>query len=565
MPELSASAPALVWLRAKGNEAKETVYSAGRLVGHEHNGRARVQLDSTDKTGTVIAASSSDVLPRNGPGTRPDSCQLLHLNEACVLENIAARFADGDIYTWTSHVLTAVNPYEELPLYADDLVRQLPTLAPRNLPPHAFSVAELAVRNVRKGAQAVVVSGESGAGKTVTMSHVMTYITRRTPNAGGSDGDLGLRLGHLLLKSNPVLEAFGNAQTVRNHNSSRFGKFIKVAFDPSGTRMCGMELKTYLLEKTRVVSFGPGERTYHVFYALLAGASTQQSERWGLRTKEDHILTARASDSDAAVAEGTASKFTELRVALSALTVRQEEQADILGLVSSIMHLCDVRFVPLEDSSDGGCRPVGSAALSHAVKLLGCPSISLKLIQRVIRSPRGGADAQEPITVPLSAEQASAARDALCKAVYLALFDHICRRFNEAASLIGAQLRHVEQKQRAKAGLHISESRAQLRRHHGNNDAEKASPIPLASPPGPTSLGSAYEANYAEKPWSPPAAGASPAAILSPAAVLSPASGASADCEKFIGLLDMFGFETFAVNSLEQVRGPAPEPASPCR
>ena len=446
---------------------------------------------------------------------------LVHLNEACVLENIAARFAKGEIYTWTSHVLTAVNPFEAQPLYPTSLMGEFPALPPRDLPPHAFSVAELAVRNVPKGPQAVIVSGESGAGKTVSMAHVMTYLTRRATGTDTDDSSFGARLCNLLLRSNPVLEAFGNAQTVRNHNSSRFGKFIKVAFDASGTRMSTMSLKTYLLEKVRVVSPGPRERSYHIFYSLLSGASPKQEKLWGLRGLTEHALTLGASHNDAAAAQGSAAKFAEVCEALSALSVRPEEIEDLLGLVSAILHLRDVRFVPLADEEDGGCRPVGSAALAHALKLLGCPALSVLLLQRVILTGRHA----EPVTVSLSARQASSARDALCKAVYVAIFEHICRRFNEAAAAIGAQIRSAELKRKKDELREIGS--ADKRKERASKDS-----------PAEHSRMRRYYDDGPEGQGSPSGLGTVSVMDLD---------------GPFIGLLDMFGFECFDVNSFEQL------------
>ena len=170
----------------------------------------------------------------------------------------------------------------------------------------------------------------------------MAYLTRRSHHSRHFDPALGDELGSLLLQSNPVLEAFGNAQTVRNHNSSRFGKYIKVVYDASGTQMCGMSLKTYLLEKVRVVSAGAGERTYHVFYALLDGASAGEAKAWGIRTMKDHQLTCGADTADSGAAQGNAETYSLLRDAMSVLTLQAEEQRDLLGIVAAILHLCDV-------------------------------------------------------------------------------------------------------------------------------------------------------------------------------------------------------------------------------
>lgn len=510
----------LVWTRSRGKHAKKEPYVAARVIERKPNGEVKIVHEGGGaQTEQVLPAA--DTMLRNPPGTRPDNCQLLHLNEACVLENVATRFIEGQIYTWTSHVLTAINPYEVLPLYSDRLIDELPKMNTRDLPPHAFSTAELAVRHLVRGSQAIVVSGESGAGKTTNMVYVMSYLTRRMRNAGISESALGDGLGTLLLQSNPVLEAFGNAQTVRNHNSSRFGKFIKVTFDASGTRMNGMYLHTYLLEKVRVVAPGAAERTYHVFYAMLAGASAAERQEWGIRSSQDHQLTSRtAASNTAAAAQGSAETYRALRQAMSVLTVRSEEQIDLLGIVAAILHLRDVRFEPLEDEE--GCRPKGSAALAAASRLLGCPGIALRLVQRVVQSGR-----QEPITVTLSAEQASSARDSLCKALYVAAFKHICTRFNEAAVGVGATVRGEQQPLYGSGG-----------RKRGLSRSPTDAALERASPAG--EIGAETPSGRKTGRQSP---GVDPR---------TPGGGPGAD-GPFIGLLDMFGFESFEINSFEQL------------
>ena len=355
---------ALVWTRNRGKAAKEEPYVAARVVGRSASSVKIVAEGDAASLSKEI--SEADTVLRNPPGTRPDNCQLLHLNEACILENVSARFDEGQIYTWTSHVLTAINPYEVLPLYSDRLLEMLPKMAPRDLPPHAFSLAELAVRNVPKSSQAIVVAGESGAGKTTNMAYVMSYLTRRSRTLNDSDSSLGDGLGSLLLQSNPVLEAFGNAQTIRNHNSSRFGKFVKVTFDASGTRMTGMHMQTYLLEKVRVVAPGSNERTFHVFYAMLNGATESEAQEWGIRGQNDHQLTMAATGGSTVTPHGSLEAYQALREAMSVLTLRTEEQSHLLGLVAAILHLRDVRAALPNDLPLGAPPAQPSAsALAH--------------------------------------------------------------------------------------------------------------------------------------------------------------------------------------------------------
>jgi len=507
-----------------------------------------------------------------------------------VLHNISARYDEREIYTWVSSILTAINPFEPLPLYTDEEAAGLPSLPPRELPPHAFSVAEMACRGIArgKGSQAIIVSGESGAGKTFTMALVMSYITKRTRSgvSTGSEADVGVGrgLGRLLLQSNPVLEAFGNAATVRNHNSSRFGKFIRIFFDASGTRMVSMSLNTYLLEKVRVVSPSPNERTYHLFYSLVAGATRkgrpELAKRLALRPEltgaNAHALIAATAGGGMggvgadANAVAMAARLDGLCAAMDTLMVRGEQQLALLGIVAAVLHLRDVRFSALDD----GCRVVGSASLAHAARLLGTDALALRLVQRVIHMGRG-----EPVTVSLTPEQAAAARDALCRAVYVAAFDHLTRRFNEAAAAIS---RSDDGHHRSTATPHGKEGRG-IRATLSFTGGMRRSPVfgsqsprapkhagkqvppaaELLPPLPPSTLSSAHplaKADGCPSPGSPisPASAETAALAVAPGpAPVSPSGGGGSapnySDTSFIALLDMFGFEIFGANSLEQL------------
>jgi len=377
------------------------------------------------------------VYERNPEGHRDDNCELLHLNEACVLRNVEHRFHEQRIYTWTSNVLVAVNPYEQFDQYSSEFMASLGKMKLGELPPHCFSIAEAAYRRMfrLRLSQSIIVSGESGSGKTTNMNHVMRFLAQRSR----TDSSIGAGLGQLLVHSNPVLEAFGNAQTVRNRNSSRFGKFVKVLFDDSGMRLSGMHLQTYLLEKVRVVSPGVGEQTFHIFYQMVAGASPEQREEWKIAAADEHSLFVNRAMLKKP-AEFTES-FEELRGSLTYLSIRDEQQMAIFRLMAGVLHLLDVEFVDLShgtqrQSSETGCKPRDPMPMRQAARLLGCPSIPLRLVQRVIHTGRG-----EPISVPLGEIEARAARDSLCKAIYGATFDLLVSRFNDTALALGASHR----------------------------------------------------------------------------------------------------------------------------
>ena len=195
-----------------------------------------------------------------------------------------------------------------------------------------------------------MVSGESGSGKTVSMAHVISYLTRRTGGgaSGGLNGNSGvggvggtplsIGLSELVLQSNPMLEAFGNAATARNHNSSRFGKFVRLLFDAGGYRMSGLRMQTYLLEKVRVSRPPPAELTYHVFYYLLAGASPSQRKVWGLGAASEHVLSAPMETAGGQAArlptpKHCAAAFNKLCAAMRTVGVRPESQVGRSELV----------------------------------------------------------------------------------------------------------------------------------------------------------------------------------------------------------------------------------------
>ena len=226
-----------------------------------------------DSSGARHMLPPAQVLPQNGPeqDRTPDLAQLVHLSEPCLLHTLGCRYSEGAIYTYTGTILIALNPWRELSLYSEEQLacyRDQPLGA---LPPHLFAIADLAYTGMRqeRDDQTILVSGESGAGKTESTRRLLEYLVAASSRqlaaggGGGGGGSGGLAAaGHLqrkLLQANPLLETLGNAKTLRNDNSSRFGKFIQVYFDAGGG-IAGGAVRTYLLEKSRVVQQAKGER-----------------------------------------------------------------------------------------------------------------------------------------------------------------------------------------------------------------------------------------------------------------------------------------------------------------
>lgn len=219
---------------------------------------------------------------------RQDMTTLSYLNEPGVLWNLKVRYQQDDIYTYTGSILIAVNPFTPMPhLYGTHMMEQYRGMQLGEISPHVYAIADTAYAQMKrdKRSQSILVSGESGAGKTETSKLIMQYlawmggyIEQAIDNSGN---DSGRSVEQQVLESNPLLEAFGNAKTIRNDNSSRFGKFTEIQFDSNG-RICGAAIRTYLLERSRVVNVNDPERNYHIFYQLCEGATPEERAKWRL-------------------------------------------------------------------------------------------------------------------------------------------------------------------------------------------------------------------------------------------------------------------------------------------
>lgn len=223
----------------------------------------------------------------------PDMIEIDELNHATILWNLHQRYFKDDIYTYVGPTLLAVNPFMALDAkYPPSVIEDYKQIMEaednylevmRSLPPHTYAVAAYAHKQliVTKTRQAIVIAGESGAGKTESAKQAMAFLTSLgSKNVDESKGPLATRI----LSTSPVLEAFGNSRTARNDNSSRFGKYIKLYFDKDDGLCLGAEIKNYLLEKSRVIGCTPVERNYHVFFFILRGAPMPAAERLGMAT-----------------------------------------------------------------------------------------------------------------------------------------------------------------------------------------------------------------------------------------------------------------------------------------
>ena len=358
-----------------------------------------------------------------GNPTVPDCCQLIELTDQTVLTNLRRRFEADEIYTFTGNILLAVNPYQRLPIYDEAYMGRFPNKPISKNEPHVFASAEEAYQRIRKDrrSQSIVVSGESGAGKTETNKYMMRYLAWRSRAGSGSSGD---DLAAKVLSSNPILEAVGNAKTGRNNNSSRFGKFIKISFDAKGV-VAGAVMTTYLLEKSRVVFQGPNERNYHALYMLQAGAADDERQALGLNNAaSDYALMNQSGCYENKDWGDDKEEYDIMRKAMSAVSIAERAQREAMAVLAFVMHAGNVAF---KLSGDGEYAAVENEELmGRCSALLGCDDVSPLLLQRTMRVP--GA----VYNIQLTPAQAVAARNALAKAVYCLLFDWVVAKVNES-------------------------------------------------------------------------------------------------------------------------------------
>ncbi|XP_058271697.1 unconventional myosin-Vb isoform X3 [Hemibagrus wyckioides] len=351
-----------------------------------------------------------------------DLTALSYLHEPAVLHNLKVRFLESNhIYTYCGIVLVAINPYEQLPIYGEEVINAYSGQNMGDMDPHIFAVAEEAYKQMARDEknQSIIVSGESGAGKTVSAKYAMRYFA----TVGGSANDTNVE--EKVLASSPIMEAIGNAKTTRNDNSSRFGKYIQIGFDRR-YHIIGANMRTYLLEKSRVVFQAEDERNYHIFYQLCASASQPEFKDLALTSAEDFTYTSLGQNifipgvNDAVDLQKT-------REALTMLGVKENHQMSIFMIIASILHLGNVDIVSERDGES--CHITrNDPHLVHFCELLGIERDQMEnwLCRRKL------ATAAETYVKNMSRAQASNARDALAKHIYAHLFDWIVEHINKA-------------------------------------------------------------------------------------------------------------------------------------
>uniref|UniRef100_A0A8C5I4Y8 Osteoclast-stimulating factor 1 n=1 Tax=Gouania willdenowi TaxID=441366 RepID=A0A8C5I4Y8_GOUWI len=352
-----------------------------------------------------------------------DMVLLSKINEDAIVDNLKKRYMDDYIFTYIGPVLISVNPFKQMPYFGEKEIEMYQGAAQYENPPHIYALADNMYRNmmIDRENQCVIISGESGAGKTVAAKYIMGYISRVS---GG-----GPRVQHvkdIILQSNPLLEAFGNAKTLRNNNSSRFGKYFEIQFS-SGGEPDGGKISNFLLEKSRVVTRNPGERSFHIFYQLIEGASAEQKNSLGI-TSLDYYSYLNQSESYKVDDINDKNDYQETVHAMDVIGISAEDRAMVLQIVAGVLHLGNISF-----KESGNYAAVESEEfLAFPAFLLGIDQNRLKekLTSRKMDSKWGSK--VESIDVTLNVEQACYTRDALSKALHSRVFDFLVESINKA-------------------------------------------------------------------------------------------------------------------------------------
>ncbi|NWT86981.1 MYH9 protein, partial [Lanius ludovicianus] len=410
------AAKKLVWVPSEKNGFEAA--SLKEEVGDE----AIVELA---ENGKKVKVNKDDIQKMNPPkfSKVEDMAELTCLNEASVLHNLKERYYSGLIYTYSGLFCVVINPYKNLPIYSEEIVEMYKGKKRHEMPPHIYAITDTAYRSMMQDRedQSILCTGESGAGKTENTKKVIQYLAH-VASSHKSKKDQG-ELERQLLQANPILEAFGNAKTVKNDNSSRFGKFIRINFDVNGY-IVGANIETYLLEKSRAIRQAKEERTFHIFYYLLSGAGEHLKNDLLLEPynkyrflSNGHITIPGQQDKD---------MFQETMEAMKIMGIPDEEQIGLLKVISGVLQLGNIVFKK-ERNTDQASMPDNTAAQKVA-HLLG---INVTDFTRGILTPRIKVG-RDYVQKAQTKEQADFAIEALAKATYERMFRWLVMRINKA-------------------------------------------------------------------------------------------------------------------------------------
>ncbi|XP_054950686.2 unconventional myosin-VIIa [Pan paniscus] len=408
-----------VWMDLRSGQ--EFDVPIGAVVKLCDSGQVQV-VDDEDNEHWISPQNATHIKPMHPTSVHgvEDMIRLGDLNEAGILRNLLIRYRDHLIYTYTGSILVAVNPYQLLSIYSPEHIRQYTNKKIGEMPPHIFAIADNCYFNMKRNSrdQCCIISGESGAGKTESTKLILQFLAAISGQHSWIEQQV--------LEATPILEAFGNAKTIRNDNSSRFGKYIDIHFNKRGA-IEGAKIEQYLLEKSRVCRQALDERNYHVFYCMLEGMSEDQKKKLGLGQASDYNYLAMGN---CITCEGRvdSQEYANIRSAMKVLMFTDTENWEISKLLAAILHLGNLQYEARTFENLDACEVLFSPSLATAASLLEVnpPDLMSCLTSRTLIT-RG-----ETVSTPLSREQALDVRDAFVKGIYGRLFVWIVDKINAA-------------------------------------------------------------------------------------------------------------------------------------
>ncbi|XP_036399627.1 unconventional myosin-Vc isoform X2 [Megalops cyprinoides] len=409
----------------------QEVWKSAEILKDYRSGDSELELQLEDGTVLKYPLGSGDTqLPHlRNPDIlvgENDLTALSYLHEPAVLHNLKVRFVESKIiYTYCGIILVAVNPYKQLPIYGDAVIHAYSGQNMGDMDPHIFAVSEEAYKQMARNNknQSIIVSGESGAGKTVSARYTMRYF------AVVSKSSSKTCVEDKVLASNPITEAIGNAKTTRNDNSSRFGKYTEISFDRR-YQIIGANMRTYLLEKSRVVFQSENERNYHIFYQMCASADQPEFKHLRLMSASKFRYTCMGGWTEIEGVDDRAD-MAETRRTFSLLGLKEDFQMDVFKVLAGILHLGNV-----EIKAVGGDKSSISSSDQHLAAFCGLLGVSEEGLCRWLCHRRIVLVA-ETVVKPMPREHAINARDALAKQIYAHLFDYVIYNINAALQVPG--------------------------------------------------------------------------------------------------------------------------------
>mmetsp|Transcript_14936 Transcript_14936/g.28233 ORF Transcript_14936/g.28233 Transcript_14936/m.28233 type:complete len:3070 (+) Transcript_14936:85-9294(+) len=431
----------LTWMKPdvfKTKAEKKTMNGEWYWVPHKLEGYVPAKKLSQSKSGMKVEHRNNktedipkDSLPlvpvvwENMAMLERDMVMLPEMSRPIICWNLKERFLKDQIYTSIGTILISINPYRWLKgLYTPSVMEDFQKRRAQQ-GPHVYGIADNAFRAMRMHYkdQSIVISGESGAGKTECTKQCLAYLAEV---AGSGDSNIEQKI----LRANPLLEAYGNAKTVRNNNSSRFGKYVEIFFNRSG-KICGASTQNYLLEKSRVVSVGEEERNYHIFFQLCKGMTEEEKQHLRLSDPKDFKFLSKGKLEVKGIDDEK--DFQEVCEAMGRLNMASEDIKRVFEITAGVLHLGNVDYSETKDKHDVQTSSINDAnPVKHVSELLGLDEKKLAeaLTTRLFKS-RGA----EAVVVPLSKKDAEQVRDAMAKHVYEFLFDWLVMRINQACKV----------------------------------------------------------------------------------------------------------------------------------